>query len=399
MSAYDSFSSVGKPTRELHAFLPHSQHGINERLVVGADDSLGADRKEDTSDPRAVFKDNFPMLDKCFSFHALDPRSVSTPYTCFVVVALLSCYIFTFPPAERFIIYVSDSVYFLEWLFARRYLSSSTHFFDRAMVVLKYELPEARENDVLKSVAITITVVIVEKIVWFDSNGLASSPDSAQWWLEIWASATFIWRLHCLFVIAAIVQLVIASHVHEIKDYCSRMKTSAIQFVSEFDRATAIKEHAGILDQIIQTSSLLSAPMGVSIAISLLSVVLILWYTVAGATPLILLLAVFDYIINYMLCLASLLAGASLSTMCHEPYKIMLRMVSQGGLSRDTKDDTQPPMPSSSDTLMLLQYFKMHSDGLKIFGIPMTRNEIGRSLYLFVTIIAVVLLQVTPLGK
>lgn len=359
-----------------------------------------------TKNSRDAFKQAYPILDKCLTFHAIDPRSVSNLYTVFVVIALVACFVFTFPPAERIIIYVSDTIYIVEWALVRQYLNSSTHFFDRAMVTFENQKSKPSERLIILSIIITLAIVTFEKLVWF--LNFASQPSSLSWWLEVFGSITFVWRLHSLFVVATILQMVIASHTCELQNYCGRMIDSSLRFTSEADRALALKEHAGLSSSIIQTSNLISATMGSSIAISLLSVILISWYMVAGAAPYSLLLAVFDYFINYMLCLSCLVMGAGLSSDCKEPYKIMLRLVAQSDEEVVSPQTNSPKkfndeaeaqlLPDPNESIALLQYFKLHSDGLKIYGILLTKNEIGRALYLFVTIIAVVLLQLAPLS-
>lgn len=91
--------------------------------------------------------------------------------------------------------------------------------------------------------------------------------------------------------------------------------------------------------------------------------------------------------------------GAKLSAACKEPYFIMLGLAGRllspdGGPGHDEEGALLP----TNDTVLLLHYFKEHSEGLKINGISLLPQEIGRSLYIFVTIVTVVLLQVTPMG-
>ena len=108
-----------------------------------------------------------------------------------------------------------------------------------------------------------------------------------------------------------------------------------------------------------------------------------------------------------------LYVGASLSGACKEPYKIMLERV--GGLISPSSDEEEGSVGKevlsgaeegkealllpTKEAIRILHYFKDNSEGLKIGGVSLTKQEIGRSLYLFVTVVAVVLLQVTPLNK
>jgi hypothetical protein len=338
---------------------------------------------------RETFKVSYPLLYQCFCFHALDADCASFGYTMFVVVCLLSCYIFQFPPAERFIIYVSDSIYIIEWFVARKYISNSTHFFDRAMVAARFQIPN--ENHIYASLAITAVTVVIEKTVWFVENGLSSSqPGSFSWFLQIFASVGFVWRLHGLFVVAIIINTVITSHMLEVESYTNRIRHKFVTFNTEEERTGAIREHAQLSVQLNKTSILMSSTMGVSIGLSLLSIILIMWYVVSGAAPTSLLLSVFDYIINYFLSLICLLRGASLISLCREPYKVVLELVANGGTDWRL---------SSMETIFVLQHFKENSEVLKVFGIVLSRSEIARSMYLFVTVVAVILLQVMPLEK
>lgn len=203
--------------------------------------------------------------------------------------------VFKFPPAQRLVIYVSDTQYFIEWACARYYLSNSEHFFQRAAVLLKYQKPDG-ERFIMASIVITLATVVIEKIVWFQTHGLGRSHTFTEfeWWLEIFASVTFVWRLHGLFVVANIILVVITSHLLEMRYFCQRIKGGDIALVTESDRTAALKEHTTILHGIMTSSKLISATMGASAAMSLLSVILILWYIVAGDAQLNLLLSVFD---------------------------------------------------------------------------------------------------------
>ena len=100
--------------------------------------------------------------------------------------------------------------------------------------------------------------------------------------------------VHGLFVVANMLLIVISSHLSEMRHFCQRINEGAVQFATESARAAALKEHTGILHEIMNSSTLISATMGSSAAMSLLSVILILWYIVAGDAPLDLLLSVFD---------------------------------------------------------------------------------------------------------
>ena len=147
-----------------------------------------------TENDRDLFRRSYPMLHRCLLFHALDARDATHWYTAYVVVALMAFFIFTFPPAERVVIYISDAQYFIEWCCARYYLSSSEHFFSRAAVLLKYQKPD--ERFVWASIFASLATVAIEKLVWFLTNGLGGEHtiDELEYWLEIFASVTFLWR-------------------------------------------------------------------------------------------------------------------------------------------------------------------------------------------------------------